>query len=645
MAAVDAQQDTKVADKVAEGLTAPDVTQLGPERLKEMRRALHEHLSRTNTYDQLREIIATHAAEHIDFNPNNPDDVMTLVKERGIVQEVLGRMNAPQTSQRIGQGSRRSLRGLKPGQRYLHLRLLGGRAFLDNIDSDPKVLKQQQMVVSVHFDRQRLRSSPVDCNCDPQFDDDFLLELNPKGVEELVDMNSPLHIIASKEDTSFYRSRVVGENTVDWRKVLKSGFLSMSVELAGENAGVPAGIVELQLELIPGGRRYAEEEIANTAQHQRSQTTAMDREFLIYARRWWSDFHAIRPSHADRKVKVFAANSTGRLVPVTHFVSPMQPDRVLETPFDAARFVSLLAVDGTGDAAQEVLAGAKGGSETWNSLLGFLVQRRGDSPNHATLLCSLLLGFGIDAYCVIGTDRSARTRMWVATRTRGSAPYSYDVTFWEPTTAQRFHQTAEHPYATVGCAFNHTQFYANIQESDNAVTCDFDLEEERKWQSMNPIKLKIVTKARPAPLLWIPLDTRSMEADMEQSLGAAITDHRQTMGLHTNWDEGVSYVLAQALAAYERQRVTLERPDMTQFNQCVKGTIGEGRTFKGFPLNVTHTNVKKIIAAVAAHPTGRDLLELSADEAHHSIRVRITPFPEGVFSLWIMVSAWYRSLP
>ena len=35
--------------------------------------------------------------------------------------------------------------------------------------------------------------------------------------------------------------------------------------------------------------------------------------------------------------------------------------------------------------------------------MAFISRRRGDVEPHAYLLCSLLLGFGLDAYVVLGT--------------------------------------------------------------------------------------------------------------------------------------------------------------------------------------------------------------------------------------------------
>lgn len=57
---------------------------------------------------------------------------------------------------------------------------------------------------------------------------------------------------------------------------------------------------------------------------------------------------------------------------------------------------------------------------------------KGDCEDHATLLCSLLLGFGLDAYVCVGTKAKNTPHTWVMTcGTDGS------VTFWESQTAHR----------------------------------------------------------------------------------------------------------------------------------------------------------------------------------------------------------------
>lgn len=55
-----------------------------------------------------------------------------------------------------------------------------------------------------------------------------------------------------------------------------------------------------------------------------------------------------------------------------------------------------------------------------------------DCEAHACLLCSLLLGFGLDAYVCIGTKAKGLAHAWVMTRPQGG-----EVVFWESITGQR----------------------------------------------------------------------------------------------------------------------------------------------------------------------------------------------------------------
>ena len=128
-----------------------------------------------------------------------------------------------------------------------------------------------------------------------------------------------------------------------------------------------------------------------------------------------------------------------------------------------------------------------------------------DIEEHAVLLCSLLLGFGLDAYVVIGTKSKGQAHTWVMTL--GAEPEGGGggtVTFWESITGQRYVQPKfdpntragkplplpTHPYRTVGCMFNHAHFYANTQPSDAVSTCRFDLTNETHWKAMSTEAIK-----------------------------------------------------------------------------------------------------------------------------------------------------------
>ena len=82
---------------------------------------------------------------------------------------------------------------------------------------------------------------------------------------------------------------------------------------------------------------------------------------------------------------------------------------------------------------------------------------------------------------------------------------------------------------------------------------------------------------------------------------------------------------------------------MSMFHSCVKGMLGEGRSFKGFPINVTHVGEKKIINSILASPVGKELTEFSGEDLKHALRVRVFAYPEGILSVWVMLALRYRT--
>ncbi len=154
----------------------------------------------------------------------------------------------------------------------------------------------------------------------------------------------------------------------------------------------------------------------------------------------------MRPSHHQRLVKIFSADENGVSRPACTFVAPLDAGRLLDSPRQAARFVSLIPLERTGSVGG---GGAGGGRlEQWSNTHSFLcrvcdlsrltVQRAGDVEDHAILLCSLLLGFGLRSFVCIGTKRTSAdgafpsvVHAWVATIADGS------VVFWESLSAER----------------------------------------------------------------------------------------------------------------------------------------------------------------------------------------------------------------
>lgn len=615
--------------------------QVSPEHLKSMKSAIHTFLQDTHVYDSIRDIVDTYVSQHEGENvaQDNPSEIMRIVREKGVLQELVSQI---QTRSVIAGAGAPTVPN--DGRFYLLVRLNGGRAFVDNVDVAPSTAAKRSLVFAAHFGSQRFRSALRPCTVDPGFDDEFLFEVDATTFgfndTDLIEVSTPFHIAVLREDSQLNVAELLGENVIDWRRVLKSGCVGLTVELCGKNAGVPAGIVDLQLELVAKRRiRYKEDDIAARVEQQRVAVTNADREFLVYTRRWWSEYQGLRPTHKERKVKLFASTTTGRMVPVTHFVSPMQAEFGIDSPQDAARFVSLLRV--TSDTLDPVNP-LNAETNTWLSPFIFMAQRQGHSCNHAALLCSLLLGFGMDAYCAMGSCQNGDLGVFVVSRTV-DARGSVTATVWNATTGERSPAQEQVTFSTIDCLFNNKSFYANCQPSTNIASVSFDYNNEEFWKPLNVLKLRMVPRYPSAPLLFETTDPLAMERALELKVRAAVAAYRDAFGVTTAFDNTVSYVLSQALVLYERQQSEGRPENFAFFQDSVKGTLGAGKTFKAIPINVSYLDESSVMDVVRATSVGKEILDTVAENAKFAVRVKVFCFPERVFSVWVMAAVYYSA--
>eukprot|EP00759_Apiculatamorpha_spiralis_P026215 PhF_6_TR29304/c0_g1_i1/m.42969/K16457/CEP76; centrosomal protein CEP76 len=627
-----------------------------PERILQLKRAIHDHLQQSGAYSQIRELLADYAAQEGDFVDRSPDAILSLIEERGLLNKVLQSFDVPKPHDSIR--SVQSLTNRKTGGstsgRYLHLQILGGRAFLDNLDVDTRVASQYRLYCQIHFGTQRFRSGMVECVCEPPFDDDFVInldnEMTSRKLRDSIALNIPLHILVLRYDTTSGTSTYVGENTVEWRKVLSCGKISFSVELgSGSGMGVAVGIVNVDLSFLgPVTSSYSEEDVAQYLATERSNVTASEREFVLYSKRWWNEFQSLNPNHSSRKVKVFVGvgSNTGiQMVPITTLVHPLQSGRLLSTPFEAARFVSLISSTQDSSTQRTTETNLAGGDNTVTmSQLAYLCTRQGDVHNNCILLCSLFLGFGLDAYCVTGTkhDTGPHTHMWVMTRS------TTGIIFWDATagTHSMYRQGGKSPvYTAIWSVFNHSAFYANANDDDSIESCRFEFNSDSMWKPMNPMKLKLVSPHVVVPLLAPTLSAYDVELKFEEGMMGTITEHRLRLGLPVSWDSDGSYILTQSLSAYEQSRLSGDAvPALQQdmFQHAIRMRIPDGHTFKGFPVSCSHSSPSRLMQQLVQNPTGKDILECVGDDVHFMLRCKVFVYPEDVLSVWVMIAVRYR---
>ena len=184
----------------------------------------------------------------------------------------------------------------------------------------------------------------------------------------------------------------------------------------------------------------------------------------------------------------------------------------------------------------------------------------GDSEDHAVLLCNLLLGFGLDAFVIVGVN-SEGAHAWVMTRTPSDTGSKPKITFWESLTGTKIDSDdprAHRLYSKVGCVFNHQTFFANIQADDRCVNTNWNLKDEYSWKAMDPGYINIIKpNSICAYLMPSPLgDIGSEEKMLENILKDKVGGYRSSeLHLGTTWDNSLGYLLSTALVNYETERI------------------------------------------------------------------------------------------
>lgn len=254
--------------------------------------------------------------------------------------------------------------------------------------------------------------------------------------------------------------------------------------------------------------------------------------------------------------------------------------------------------------------------DIWQRTHVLVSSGKGDTADHAILLCNLFLGFAIDAYVTLGMDKNNMAHAWVTT-----IDHLDKVSFWESLTGMEYKQSHgfsghnqqqnNHHFRSVGCCFNGDSFFANIQASDSAERVDFNFQDTKKWKAiskdaiysmkrflvclsvlyltthdlLNPICLnrlenqsKFILQPN-AILNKIP----SQEQEIEMGLKQYIEHYREDHDLGCLWDEDLCHLLGQSLWAFEFQKLT-STSNVGVFNEDfqigIKRSIPEGHTFK-----------------------------------------------------------------
>ena len=159
---------------------------------------------------------------------------------------------------------------------------------------------------------------------------------------------------------------------------------------------------------------------------------------------------------------------------------------------------------------------------------------------------------------------------------------------------------------------------------------------------MEPRLLEAMNHVETTPLLPSPAHPFTTADDIEASLKSFIANKRRSASLSTNWDDGLSYILSPALAAYEMERLTGTPFGNDEFQQSIKKAVPEGHSFKGFPILFNHISPEAMMDTLEQTKIAQDIIQTTGDRVAFAIRVKLQPFAEHAVALWVMLAVRYR---
>ena len=217
---------------------------------------------------------------------------------------------------------------------------------------------------------------------------------------------------------------------LEWRYTLAHGSMGFEVELApyhheGLSELPVSGIVGLKLHLYPLSKLnvVAEKTIERELEYEKKNTEKINNTFYNYANLFWNEYKAINKSFQSRRIKIYGDSEDKVLIPLNRFVHPLYNVRGIDSPQHALRFCSLIPFE-------EEKLNKPSINKRFHSLI---VGMEGSVDDHAHLLCSLLLGFGLKSYVGLGSNKNG-DHAWVITEDTKNG----SLIFWEATKGTRY---------------------------------------------------------------------------------------------------------------------------------------------------------------------------------------------------------------
>lgn len=625
-----------------------DEAQFQNAKMENLQKIVHSQLEQMGLYDKIQELTE-------DQNLTE-EEVMEKIKKSGLLDEIMTSIQKPQQQEdkpfSLNQSSSPSSQSTS--KLSLYLKLNEGHSFIDFANNTSIINQGQNKTPSffefdIEFFGQRFHSKKIPTCSEFAINETFIMDFNPLNNDVelsysiLKKIASPIHIVIllHEDDTT----KIISSKSIEWRWALCYGSWKIETEFKSSSSlnNVNVGTVLMTLSLLPlidKSNLLSQSSITEQLNDERKHEVETTQDYIEYTSSWWDDYKSIRPSHGSRLVKIFLPTEDREnyaYKPSNCLISPIVVGRAINTPYEAARFVSLIPFERRENPGGEKI-------EIWHSMHSFLAMRKGDVEDHVTLLCSLLLGFGLDAYIASGIAING-PHLWVITRNKIDSK-NYDVVFWESLTGQRV--KVDDPkvyrfYKRIHCVFNDTNFYASIQNDESVFNTVYAFEEETLWKSIPKDKIAALPKYSITPILeTIEVNKYQIENDIESIIKKRIVNYRKSLEMKSVFDEKLSHLITPALVNYEMERISNITYGNEEFKASVKNYVPEGYTFKAYPFQVNELDTEKIFAMIMTSEIGKDILNTRGDNVTFAVRCKVYPYPQNIYSVWMMIATKYR---
>ena len=529
----------------------------------------------------------------------------------------------------------------------LFVKLNSGHNFIDYDIKNVINESPSFFIFDLLFFGKRYKSKKIPTGSDFPIDESFILDFNP--LESSINLNysilkkisSPIHIcLLLYKDNNL---KLVASKSIEWRWVLCYGTYKIEAEFKSPSSlnNLNVGTVTMTISLLPlvdKQNLLNQTSITDQLNEERKNEIDISQDFINYTSVWWEDYKNIRPENSSRIIKLFLPTEDREFYsykPSMSLIESYNLGRNINTPYEAARFVSLLPYERRENPGGEKI-------EIWHTIHSFLALMKGDVEDHCSLLCSLLLGFGLEAYIAAGVAING-PHLWVLTRNKGK---KNDITFWESLTGQRVNVADPKVfrfYKQIHSIFNNNNFYANLQKDCTVFNTIYDFEDSTLWKSLPNDKIKNLPKYSLFPILeLIPIDINKNELNIEKILKQKVTNFRLNQNQKTIFDNKLSFLIQPCLINYEMERVSKLTYGNDEFIQSIKNYVEEGFTFKAYPFCINELDVEKMFNMILSNDVGKDILNCRGDKIEYGVRVKIYEYPQGIYAVWGMLAVKYR---